>query len=399
MENKGSNQSLVKLTNQNLILQEIRANQQLSRSELAKRLHLSNPSVSKHVDDLLAKGLLVETGSLVTDIGRRPIMLRFNGSHGCVAVIDLSSSNSRLCVADLLGNKLEYARVEGEKIITMEEIDRIVVTLRDMINNLGDRCGALMGITIGAPGLIDPDSGRIIRSRHFEKNPEYPDLTAIFAEAFDVPVIVRNDINLAVVGEHIFGAGQEHSSILMLNINVASAGLGAVIDGRSYEGSHGYACSIESILLPSADLSAPLKSLADLLKLDQLVAGVRDIVKDGRESMVREWLSDPDDLTFDDVSRAWGMSDMAVSVMVRKYARGVALACRCLTALFDPELIIVGGQASKLGVPFLNEINRLYDELPGVSADLTLAKLSDSAVIFGGIDLATRQAIESVVVQ
>lgn len=399
MENKGSNQSLVKMTNQNLILREVRSSQQLSRSELAKRLHLSNPSVSKHVDDLLAKGLLVETGSLVTDIGRRPIMLEFNGSHGCVAVVDLSSSNARLCVADLLGNKLEYARVEGERIVTVEELERILSTLKDMIGNLGDRCGALMGICIGAPGLIDPETGSIIRSTHFKKDPEYPDLTAMFSEAFDVPVIVRNDINLAVVGEHIFGAGQDKSSLLMLNINVTNAGLGAVIDGRSYEGSHGYACSIESILLPSADLSAPLKSLADLLKLDQLVASVREMITDGRESMIREWLSDPADLTFDDVSRAWGMSDIAVSVMVRKYARGVALACRCLTALFDPELIIVGGQAFKLGVPFLNEINRLYDELPGVSADLCLARLSDSAVIFGGIDLATRQAIDRIVMQ
>jgi len=399
MDNKGSNQSLVKMTNQNLILKEVRSSQQLSRSELAKRLHLSNPSVSKHVDDLLAKGLLVETGSLVTDIGRRPIMLQFNGSHGCVAVIDLSSSNARICVADLLGNKLEYARVEGERVITTEVLERIMNTLKDMVNNLGERCGALMGICIGAPGLIDPETGRIIRSSHFQKNPDYPDLTAMFSEAFDVPVIVRNDINLAVVGEHNFGAGQEHRSVLMLNINVTNAGLGAVIDGRSYEGSHGYACSIESILLPSTDLAAPLKSLADLLKLDQLVASVREIISEGRESVIREWLSDPADLTFDDISRAWGMSDIAVSVMVRKYARGVALACRCLTALFDPELIIVGGQAFKLGVPFLNEINRLYDELPGVSADLCLAKLSDSAVIFGGIDFATRQAIDRIVMQ
>ena len=399
MENKGSNQSLVKMTNQNLILKEIRASKQLSRSELAKRLHLSNPSVSKHVDDLLSKGLLVETGSLVTDIGRRPIMLEFNGSHACVAVVDLSSSNSRLCIADLLGNKLEYARVEGDRLITREVIDRIVVTLRDMLDHLGDRSGRLMGICIGAPGLIEPGTGRVLRSNRFDKTDGYPDLPEIFSAAFEVPVIVRNDINLAVVGEHIFGAGQEHSSILMLNINVTGAGLGAVINGQPYAGSHGYACSIDSILLPSNDISAPLRSLSDLLRLDQLVSSVREMISDGRESIVREWLSDPADLTFDDISRAWGMSDIAVSGVVRKYTRGAALACRCLTALFDPELIIVGGQATKLGTPFLDEINRLYDELPGCSADLCLARLSDSAVIFGGIDLATQQAIERIVAQ
>ncbi len=399
MEHKGSNQSLVKVTNQNLILSEIRANSQLSRSELAKRLQLSNPSVSKHVDELLEKGLLIESGAQVTDVGRRPILLQFNNAHGCVAVIDLSSSNARLCVADLMGNKLEYSRVDGDSLITSEELNRIIYTLRDMLSHLGDRCGKLLGICVGVPGLVDPTTGLVLRSSRFSTDSEPANLPAILSAAFDVPVFVRNDINLAVSGEHIFGAGQEHSSLLLMHVNAANVGLGAVIGGQPYDGARGFACDTDSMLLPSLDRAGSMCPLSEMLCLDCLVSDVRAVIADGRETLLKEWISDPSDLVFDDVARAWGMSDVAVSTTVRRYARRIAVTCQFLTSLFDPELILLGGQAAKLGSTFVSEVNRMYEALPGCSTKFQLAKLSDSAVIFGGIELATSQAISRIIAQ
>lgn len=399
MNNKGSNQSLVKVTNQRLILQEIQNGQQLSRSELAKRLQLSNPSVSKHVDDLLSKGLLVESGALVTDVGRRPIMLQFNGSHGCVAVIDMSSTDTRMCVADLQGNKLEYTRVDGDGFISCEGLNRIISTLRDMLGHVGDRCGSLVGICIGVPGLVDPVSGTVLRSSRFSSDEEITDPSQMLESAFGVPVFVRNDINLAAAGEHKFGAGQEHSSLLLFCINSSSVGLGAVINDQSYEGFHGHACDADSILLPSFDQPDTLCSLSDMLGLDILVKEAGSIITDGRESLLREWVSDPADLLFDDISRAWGMSDVAVGAIVRRYARRVALTFRNLAALYDPELILLGGQAARLGVSFVNEVHRLFEAISPCSTELKLAKLPDTAVIFGGIELATRQAVERIVLQ
>ena len=230
MTTKGSNQSLVKITNQHLIVQEVRASKQLSRSDLAKKLQLSNPSISKHIDDLIAKGLIVETGSLVTDVGRRPIMLEFNARHGCVAVIDLSSNDARLCVADLMGNKLEYSRVEGGQKITVEVLERIILTLRDMLTNLGERCGKLVGICIGLPSIIEPETGRILWSSRVENYKEI-DIKDMFQKAFRAPTIIKNDVNLAVVGEMNFGAGDGKQSLMLLNIDVGiGVGVGAFRD-------------------------------------------------------------------------------------------------------------------------------------------------------------------------
>ncbi|MBE6752847.1 MAG: ROK family transcriptional regulator [Ruminococcaceae bacterium] len=406
MEQKGSNQRLVKVTNQHLIIKEVRARRQMSRSDLAKVLKLSNPSVSKHVDDLIAKGLLVETGSMVTDVGRRPIMLQFNGRHGCVAVVDLSSNDARLCVADLLGNKLEYSRVEGGQMITVESIDRIIVTLRDMLSNLGNRCGPLIGVCIGAPGIVEPETGRIQWSARIEDY-ENLDLRGRFEKAFDAQVIIKNDINLAVVGERIFGAGGGLESMLLLSID-AGVGLSAIIGGKLYEGIRGLACDLGVLLNDSEeilDLDMDGRSYMPHLierrvNIYSLTDSVRAMLDEGRESVLREWVTENDDLTFDDIARAYGMNDPMTVRVVRRYAKRVAILCKNLSSLFDVELILLGGMIAKLGSSFLSELLGFYSILPGYgSSELKLSKLFDSAVIFGGIDTATQYAIDRIIGQ
>lgn len=401
---KGSNQSLVKVTNQKLIIQEVREGKQLSRSDLAKKLQLSNPSVSKHVDDLLAKGLLVETGSLVTDVGRRPIMLEFNGTHGCVAVIDLSSTDARICVADLLGNKLEYSRVDGGQTINGETLDRIILTLHDMLTNLGDRCGKLVGICVGVPGVIEPGTGRIRWSSRVE-NYEGTDIKGLFERSFRAPTIVKNDVNLAVVGEHNFGAGVGLDTLMLISIDVG-LGMSVILDNKLYEGVSGLACDVGVHISLDDDMLETVQSCHDCLpymlerrmNVLALTESIRKVMESGRETVLREWVSSPADLTFDDVVRAYGMSDPMVVQCVRRFARQTAILCKNLCSLFDVETIMLGGGIAKLGNGFLNEILAFFNLLPGYStAELRLSKLFETAVIFGGIRTATDYAIDRII--
>ena len=401
---KGSNQSLVKVTNQKLIIQEVREGKQLSRSDLAKKLQLSNPSVSKHVDDLLAKGLLIETGSLVTDVGRRPIMLEFNGTHGCVAVIDLSSTDARLFVADLLGNKLEYSRVDGGQIITAETLERIILTLHDMLTNLGERCGKLVGVCIGVPGVIEPETGRIRWSSRME-NYETLDLKTMFEESFRAPVIVKNDVNLAVVGEQNYGAGVGLETMMLINID-AGIGMSVILGGKLYEGASGIACDIGVHMTMTDEEMETLTTCGDAMRytlerrinVAKLTENVAEMMESGRETVLRDWVASGEELTFDDVVRAYGMNDPLVVQGVRRFARNIAVLCKNMCSLFDVETVMFGGAAAKLGNSFLNEITAFFGVLPGYStAELTLSKLFDTGVIFGGVRTATDYAIDRII--
>ena len=405
MDIKGSNQSLVKITNQNLIIKEVRARKRVSRSELAKLLELSNPSVSKHVDALIAKGLLIETGSLVTDVGRRPIMLEFNGHHGCVAVVDMSSNDCRICIADLLGNKLEYSRVEGGQTITRAVLDRVISTLREMVGSIGDRCGKLLGICIGAPAVVEPKTGRIHWSARIEDY-ENINLCEMFKSVFKVPVIVKNDINLAVVGERIYGAGGGVDSMMFVSID-AGVGQSVILGGELFECVHGVSCDL-GVLMPCVEAVTDMPNptgieympyiLERRMSIYRLVDDVRYLFSQGRESVMRDWVTEVEDITYDDVVKAYGMGDPMVVSVVRKFAKGCAVIIKNLASLFDVDIILLGGLVAKLGKSFLQEITDSIAIMPGYAKpDLRLSKLFDTAVIFGGIETSVQYAIDSII--
>ena len=369
MEAKGSNQRLVKTTNQSLIIKTIREKGKMSRSELAKLLSLSNPSISKNVDDLIEKGLLIETGSLVTDVGRRPIMLEFNGHHGCVAVIDLSSSDGRICIADLDGNKLKYSRVEGGKIITSEMLKGIIVTLKSMLGDLGTKCGPLIGICIGVPGVVEPETGHLHWSARIEDYKTL-DLNQMFHEAFNVPITIKNDVNLAVCGERVFGCGDNAQNMIYINID-AGIGIGIVLNGKLYEGRRGFAGDLGVLL---ADMSTTINTdrnqymkliLENKISTYNMVSDAASVFDSGRETVLRSIVSNSSEIVFSDLAKAYGMGDTAVRSILLDYAKYIAVLMKNLVSLFDVDLLVVGGQTTRLGSSFINDMTEYFLSLPG----------------------------------
>ncbi len=402
MEIKGSNQSLVKTTNQALIIKTIREKGKMSRSEIAKHLSLSNPSVSKNVDDLIEKGLLIETGSLVTDVGRRPIMLEFNGHHGCVAVVDLSSSDGRICIADLDGNKLKYSRVEGGKIISRDMLDGIIVTLKSMLKDIGENNYPLVGICIGVPGVVEPESGRLHWSSRIE-NYEELDLKYMFNNEFNVPITIKNDVNLAVCGERVFGCGNNAQNMIYINID-AGVGIGIVLDGNLYEGRRGFAGDLGVILANmdvtvNTDRSEYMKLiLENKISTYNMVSDAAAMFDAGRETVLRSIVSNSSEIVFTDLIKAYGMGDPAVRGILYNYAKYIAVLMKNLVSLLDVDLIVIGGQTTRLGSSFINDLTDYFLSLPGyATAQIRASRLLDTAVIYGGMHTASQIAINEII--
>lgn len=97
----GRKQHDIKNANHRLILEQLRHKERLSRIELARNLSLSAPSISKNVDELIRKNVLLETGTVITSAGRRPCMVEINRNYGCVAVVDFSSEDTRIALANM----------------------------------------------------------------------------------------------------------------------------------------------------------------------------------------------------------------------------------------------------------------------------------------------------------
>jgi DNA-binding Lrp family transcriptional regulator len=98
--------SLLRRVNQSAILDMIREQGPISRSDVARRLDLSPATVTRIVNTLLAHQLVKECGPSYTRSGRRPVLLEFN-PHSNLIIGVYIHRNMIGAVSDLNGNILE----------------------------------------------------------------------------------------------------------------------------------------------------------------------------------------------------------------------------------------------------------------------------------------------------
>src|SRR5204862_4944606 len=75
------------------------------------------------------------------------------------------------------------------------------------------------------------------------------------ATAFEVPVAVNNDANLAALAEHQLGAAKGHESAAVITLG-SNIGLGVIVGGEIVRGAHGSAGEAGLILLTATSTDA-----------------------------------------------------------------------------------------------------------------------------------------------
>jgi len=394
MKLNGSNQSDVKYANQRLILSELMKNS-LARIDLAKKIKLSNPSISKNVEDLLHKGMIVETGTASSGVGRRSIKLCYNSSWGCVAALDFISSAVRIAYSDMSGKILKIKTIENVFIIDKNIIENVIEETKALYQ---ESFGKLYCVCIGTPGEIDKDTGYFIFAPRF-KDAQSINLKKIFEERFDAKIIVKNDVNLAVKGEQMFGKGLGAESLAFISVDYG-VGAGLFLNGKLYEGRRGYAGEIGMLLNDFShciedefDGSAP-EYLDNVVSLFGIKNMVKSMIANGEKSIVTNNCIDLDEITISRVIDGYLKQDEVCVRAVNRSARYLACAINNLAELLDLEMVIIGGAILSLGDGYLNEVRSfIRDKLKKSSIEINKSKLEHLATIYGAIGESIEEAI------
>src|SRR5262249_12079280 len=105
----------------------------------------------------------------------------------------------------------------------------------------------LFAIGIGAPGMTDVTTGRVISANNLAGWTNVP-LRELVQARFKAPVQVDNDANMAALGERWQGAARHVNDFGFLALG-AGVGAGVVIGGRLHRGHHWYAGEISRMTL------------------------------------------------------------------------------------------------------------------------------------------------------
>ena len=144
--------------NQQLVLRALHDHSPLSRADLARLTGLTRTSVSDLVGSLIDDRLIEEIGRGRSSGGKTPILLRVAPDGRHLIGLDLGEAQFSGAVVNLSGDILRsmHLPLEGR------DGDAAVELVFELVDALrADDRSPLLGIGIGAPGVIDTRSGTV----------------------------------------------------------------------------------------------------------------------------------------------------------------------------------------------------------------------------------------------
>jgi predicted NBD/HSP70 family sugar kinase len=216
--------------NRSLVLQTLYRAGRQSRADVARSTGLTRVTVSDLVAELMAEGLLIETGQREgVRPGKPATLLDIDRTTFQIIGIDLSDySTFRGAVLDLDGQILSRSDVPLAE-STGADATALVFTLVQTL--ISQATAPILGIGVGSPGVVD--LGGVVLSA---PNLGWHDvaLQAGLAARFPFPVLVANDANAAVLAEHSFGGAESDTMLIKVGHGV---GAGLLLGGTPLFGS------------------------------------------------------------------------------------------------------------------------------------------------------------------
>jgi len=327
--------------NRSSIMEMIRRDGPVSRTQIAEDLQVSLPTVMRIVDELMAEDLIIEDGEKEWSGGRKRKRLIFNGSQHLVLGIDLGGTKIYGAVADFDGNVLHEIRQDHHETQADESLELLCEIINRLLTFAEGIQRPVRGIGIGVPGIVLPDSGMVSIAPGLGWV-DFP-LKARLMERYDFPIAVENDVNLAALGEMWFGTDDGENNLILLTIGTG-IGAGIIINGAVYSGSHNMAGEVGYFLPDRSYLGQKFPGFG---ALEQLASGT-GIAKRARQALkgIRSQ-AELDELTAYDVFDAVRQGELWAIAVLGDTVDYLAQLIAAMSVIFDPDVIILGGGVSR----------------------------------------------------
>lgn len=202
-----------------------------SRQGLARDLGLSLPTVYQNLSQLMADGLVRESGEQQSTGGRKASGLSIVPDARIAVGISVTENQLRLSAADLLLNELAYHEAEIGPIDRFADIGGLLAqTLEVFLDESGIDRERLLGAGIALPAVMSPDSRYLTAAPTLHlSDTSLEGLT----EQIPYPTCVENDATCGGYAEWFLHRNQGDMAYLSLENGVGGA---ILLDGAPYNG-------------------------------------------------------------------------------------------------------------------------------------------------------------------
>lgn len=371
--------SAMREINRSAILEIIRRESPISRTDIAQKLDVSLPTVMRIVDALIEDGFVRLQGETEWSGGRRRPLLEFDADGYVVLGVDMGGTKMYGAISDLGGNILDEANVDHHTPSGEENYEQLVALVDTLLASHKLEGRRVRGIGVGAPGVTLHREG-LVKWAYSLNWRDFP-LKARLAERYSLPITVDNDVNLAALGEFWFGAGQNTHNMILLALGTG-IGAGIIIDGAIYRGASEASGEVGN-MIPGREFLG--KNYQDFGALEGMASGT------GMANRARALLSSKrgaaelESLVAEDIfEAAWQGQEWAWTV-INETVDYLTIAIVNLAASFDPELIVLGGGVSRYADLLLEPITRRLAGTMPTLPKLVVSNLGLRATVMGAI--------------
>lgn len=232
-----ANRELIKAINQNLLLNILRREGALSRTQLTEISGLSGGTVSQIITELLQHQWILEVGAGEYTGGRRQVPLKLNPTIGYAIGIKVMENRVVCAVTNFEAHILHYHEATITTDGTPEILcDTLAKIIQAVITSSGFEHHQFLGVGVGIAGVIYAESGVIHYSPFFGWK-DVP-LAEMLQARIHLTVTVENDVNTLTLSEHLFGAGRHHREVVVVTVG-RGIGMGMILNGELYRGFKG----------------------------------------------------------------------------------------------------------------------------------------------------------------
>ncbi|MGH9449269.1 MAG: ROK family protein [Terriglobia bacterium] len=314
--------------------------------------------------------------------------------------IDLGGTSIKALAVDsknkvLAAGKRKTEAARKPKALIKEIAELVEGTAADA----GCKLKSVVAVSIGAPGAIDVRRGVVTEAPNlgWKNVPLASELRLRLGAA----IVVDNDVNVGVIGEHALGAGERVDNLVGIFVGTGIGG-GIITGGKLFEGANGWAGEVGHTVI---EINGPVCSCGRrgcaeaLASRTAMERDVFNAIKAGAQSVIPEILKQRkrDRITSSIIQAALARNDPVMKQVMKRaqYCLGILVAN--MVNVLDPERVVIGGGvAGRLGESFVGPIrSAAYEYFLHANAakrtKVVPGKLGDNAGALGAVVLARKR--------
>lgn len=378
------------------IFKYVMANGEFTIPAIAEKTGYSTTTIAQYTSRMKEEGIIDEIDlEKRSRRGRRAVIFSIRSDKFFFIGVDIKPFELTIGLADFKGKPVNISHITNFTYENSHEnMDEICRQVDDFIDKSGIDRQRITAISFNIGGRVNSAEGTSASVYNFEETQSTP-LAQLFSERLGTEVYIENDTKAMAYGDYQVCGKPEWKNVLYVNAGWG-LGLGIIIGGEIYYGSHGFSGEIGHIPVYDNKILCHCGKKGCMeteISGAAIVRKLTERIKSGESSCLSGKIRRGERVITDDIIEAIRKEDPLCIELVAWTGRELGRQLAGLINIFNPDCIMIGGKLSSVAPYYFLQhaslaIRQYSLNLISRGVAVETSKLGEDAGIFGACILA-----------